>query len=85
MLIEPLSGIRIRQSDKSHFNQREKEMEAYEAESKSTENAGKLRKRGKRDGIGGWREERSLRREDQQSRGNSDEMALPNRCKSLTV
>ena len=33
-------------------------MEAKAAQSKSTENAGKLRKRGKRGGIGGWREGR---------------------------
>ena len=33
-------------------------MEALKAQSKSTENAGNLRKRGKRGDIGGWREGR---------------------------
>ena len=32
----------------THFNQRQKEMEAYEAQSKSTKNAGSVRKRVKR-------------------------------------
>ena len=43
-------------------------MEAWEAQSKSTENAGNLRKRDKRGGIGGWREGRGRKdvEEDQQ-------------------
>ena len=38
--------------------QRQKEMEPYEAQSKSNKNAGSLRKKGKKGGIGGWREGR---------------------------
>ena len=56
----------------SHINQRQKGMEALKAQSKSTENAGNLRKRGKRGDIGGWREGRvdGVVEEDQQGRGS---------------
>ena len=51
--------MKRRENERTGFNQRQKEMEAYEAQSKSTENAGSLRKRGKKVGIGGMNEKNS--------------------------